>query len=159
MKSLHYDESIDWPLPTKQTCVHQTAYASVAIEMSLVGFADAYWNPTSSGTRERVIHPDPATLVLHHERQIAALQREVQELRALLTAHEDERIVPLDPWQRWIETHPEEMTRHTGEHLAIHPERGIVHHEADERAFAAWYAALSDREADVYLITFGLSKV
>lgn len=156
MKSVH-DDLIDWTAPIKRTSTHQTAYASAVAEMILAGGPLGSSESTPSGNRERVIHPDPSILVLRHEREIVALQREVQELRALLTHHDDERIVPLDPWQRWIVTHPEEMARHSGEHLAIHPERGIVHHDANERAFAAWYAALSDREADEYLIIFGMA--
>lgn len=86
------------------------------------------------------------------EEEIRTLREEIAEVKAAFGWHDD-TVVPLDPWQAWINAHPEEIARYPDQHLAIHPERGIVHHDADGRAFAAWYRGLSEEEADTYLIT------
>lgn len=84
--------------------------------------------------------------------EIRALREEVAEMKAAFGWH-DETVIPLDPWQAWINAHPQEIARYPGEHIAVHPERGIVHHDSDGRAFAAWYRELSEEEAETYLIT------
>lgn len=83
--------------------------------------------------------------------QVEALRGEVAELRAALLW--DEPVVALDPWQEWINAHPQEIAKYPDEHIAIHPQRGIVHHDPDGRAFAAWCRALSEEELEEYLIT------
>lgn len=31
-----------------------------------------------------------------------------------------------DPWQAWLDAHPEEVRRHSGCRIAVHPDHGIV---------------------------------
>jgi len=93
---------------------------------------------------------DPRALAPLRE-EIDKLRDDVAELRAALLW--DEPVVPLDLWQKWINEHPHEIAKYPDEHIAIHPQRGIVHHDADGRAFAAWCRALSEEEAEEYLIT------
>jgi aminoglycoside phosphotransferase (APT) family kinase protein len=57
--------------------------------------------------------------------QVSYLEREVADLRRRVESLEGPA-PDLDPAAAWLEQHPEEVARHRGKQVAIHPKLGIV---------------------------------
>lgn len=76
-----------------------------------------------------------ATLESLMER-VAVLETE----RALMAMPEAE--VAPDPAAAWVEKHQEDVARHAGKHIAVHPRLGII---ASADSFAELYALVKDK--------------
>lgn len=86
----------------------------------------------------------------------AAIKAKIKDLASLIELEPflDMEVIEKSPWQRWIEGNQETIQElGYGQHLAIHPSKGLVYHNSDGMEFARWYRGLDEKEAEELLIT------
>jgi hypothetical protein len=89
-------------------------------------------------------------------REVQRLRTELDELRRTVEDLVGERpgITVRDPWGAWISAHPEEMAKHRGKRIAVHPTMGIV--AADDTLEAVYEAVV--RQGLLDEVAFDVSR-
>lgn len=92
--------------------------------------------------------------------EVRLLRARVEELEAnsrrwrpVTSDDEGEKEPVEDPFGVWLEAHRHVLEQHPNEHIAIHPEHGIVFHSADDEEFGRWLEQPSEYDDDQVLVT------
>lgn len=83
---------------------------------------DAQAVPPVKARVHALLRAVPATVHLGEREE---LTRDDDAFRWIPFDAEDPEPIFLSPWDRWLEAHPEEMERHAGRHVALHPTLGV----------------------------------
>jgi len=123
-------------------------------------------SPPSVARSGLVINPEPRrskristrdrTLDLMGE--IRRLQARVEQLEAAAGSERragfgEHTQIEDDPFGMWIEAHRDILEQYPNQHIAIHPEHGIVFHSADDEVFGRWLERPSEYDDDEVLVT------